>query len=493
VLGLPRAAEVKTLRRKLSEIADRGQAAELHRRLAVRRAEEDPEALATLYVDGHVRAYHGKHHIGKTRISRLKRVMRAETDYWVHQANGHPLLVVHEPVDSSFREALRDGVLPEIRQLIGDRRVRIVFDREGWCRDLFDDLLRLNFDFITYRKGAYEPLPESDFESITFEIAGQPTLQYELAETTFQEEGWPLLRLIAVKKKNEGQTHVLATGRLTWESLEKEVGAEDLPASEIAWWMFARWSQENWFKYMRSEYALDVLVDYSVELDDATRQVVNPHWRALDRQVASSRRRLESAQAKYARLVLQMDKSSKKKATDEKVTKETKDNSKTRARSCAKVDCQCLGCRRCQQAREVENLSAEYDRLRSERKASPRKIPLSEALDRDEVKLSYERKLFTDTIKLSAYEIETRLYEMLGGTFRNNPTEGRSLIQEILSASGDLRVASDAIEVHLNQLSAPRYTEAMQALCLQLNALSPTLPETNHALRFFVKPRPIEE
>jgi hypothetical protein len=87
VLGLPRAAEVKTLRRKLSEIADRGQAAELHRRLAVRRAEEDPEGLATLYVDGHVRAYHGKHHIGKTRISRLKRVMRAETDYWVHQAN----------------------------------------------------------------------------------------------------------------------------------------------------------------------------------------------------------------------------------------------------------------------------------------------------------------------------------------------------------------------------------------------------------------------
>jgi hypothetical protein len=229
-------------------------------------------------------------------------------------------------------------------------------------------------------------------------------------------------------------------------------------------------------------------VDYSVELDDATRQVVNPHWRALDRQVASSRRRLESAQAKYARLVLQMDKPTKK-----KVTKETKDKSKTEARSCTKVDCQCLGCRRCQQAREVENLSAEYDRLRSKRKASPRKIPLSEALDRDEVKLSYERKLFTDTIKLSAYEIETRLYEMLGGTFRSNPTEGRSLIQEILSASGDLRVASDVIEVHLNQLSAPRYTEAMQALCLQLNALSPTLPETNHALRFFVKPRPIGE
>ena len=82
---------------------------------------------------------------------------------------------------------------------------------------------------------------------------------------------------------------------------------------------------------------------------------------------------------------------------------------------------------------------------------------------------------------------------MLGGTFCNNQTEGRSLVQEILSTSGDLRVGSRVIEVHFNQLSAPRYTEAMQSLCLQLNAMSPTLPETNHAIRFLVKPRPIGE
>jgi len=34
VLGLPRAAEVKTIRRKLNEITQRGRAAEWHRRLA---------------------------------------------------------------------------------------------------------------------------------------------------------------------------------------------------------------------------------------------------------------------------------------------------------------------------------------------------------------------------------------------------------------------------------------------------------------------------
>ena len=231
---MPRAAEVKTIRRKLNEIAERGPAAQWHRRLARRRAEQQPSALATLYVDGHVRAYHGRHRIGKTHVSRLKRVLRAETAYWVHQAHGQPLLVVHEPVDSSFRETLRDSVLPEIRRVVGDRRVRIVFDREGWSRELFDDLLSLNFDFMTYRKGPYEPLADSEFAESTFPVPGQPAVHYELAETVFEQADWPRLRLLAVKKKNGGQTHVLASGQLTWEALDQDAGAADLPAAELA-------------------------------------------------------------------------------------------------------------------------------------------------------------------------------------------------------------------------------------------------------------------
>jgi hypothetical protein len=199
VLGLPRAAEVKTVRRKLSEIAAHGKAAKLHRRLARRRAEERSSELATLYVDGHVRAYHGKHRVGKTHISRLKRVMRAETDYWVQPAGSPPLLVVHDSVDASFHEALRDQVLPEIRSLVGERRVRIVFDREGWSCELFTDLLEQGFDFTTYRKGFYEPLDEGLFDEVTFQpsgsLLGTDEVTYQLAETTFEKEGWPRLRL----------------------------------------------------------------------------------------------------------------------------------------------------------------------------------------------------------------------------------------------------------------------------------------------------------
>ena len=482
VLGMPRVAEVKTIRRKLDEIAVLGKAAPWHRELARRRAEENPAALVTLYIDGHVRAYHGLHRIGQTRISRLKRVMRAEEDYWVHQAQGQPLLVVHESVDSSFREALCNRVLPEIREVVGKRRVRIVFDREGWSRELFQDLLRLDFDFITYRKGAYEPLPESGFQTVTLNIPAQSDVNYELAESTFRQDGWPELRLIALKKKNGGQTHVVATGQSTWQSLGLVPGEVDPSAAEIAWIMFGRWTQENWFKYMRIEYALDVLVDYSVELDDQEHLVVNPQWRNLDRQVASARGRLERAQAKYTTLILKLEA-----ATHPNDQRSPPSSKRGEAKSTHLQD-------RCkEQAAELSKLSAELDRLRADRKATSKKIPLREASDRDQVKLSYERKLFTDTVKLSAYEIETRLYEMLGATYSNSPTEGRGIIRALLNTSGDLRVKGSVIEVHLDQLSAPRYTIAMQSLCQQINALTPRLPETPYQLRFYTKPRPTEE
>src|SRR5260370_25829510 len=62
LLGLDRAPEVKTLRRKLWELASRRQATQFSQRLAERWIQEHPDAVRLLYVDGHVRQYHGTPH-----------------------------------------------------------------------------------------------------------------------------------------------------------------------------------------------------------------------------------------------------------------------------------------------------------------------------------------------------------------------------------------------------------------------------------------------
>ena len=65
LLGLDRAPEVKTLRRKLRRLAAFGRATEFGRALARRRVAERGAAMGFLYVDGHVRVYHGERTLPK--------------------------------------------------------------------------------------------------------------------------------------------------------------------------------------------------------------------------------------------------------------------------------------------------------------------------------------------------------------------------------------------------------------------------------------------
>src|SRR5277367_5253452 len=46
--------------------------------------------------------------------------------------------------------------------------------------------------------------------------------------------------------------------------------------------MFARWSQENFFLYMRQSYNLDGLVDYGTDIVPDATMVVNPAYRTLE-------------------------------------------------------------------------------------------------------------------------------------------------------------------------------------------------------------------
>lgn len=441
VLGLPRVAEVKTLRRKLRELAGRGRAALFHRRLAQRRARQHDDALAYLYVDGHVRAYSGKRKLGKAYVTSRKSVLRAETDYWVNLSNGQPLLVVHAHANERLTQMMK-AVIDEVRVVIGERRPMIVFDRGGWSQDLFRMLVAEGFDLLTYRKTPLSDWGDARFREQRLKIDGH-TVSFNLAEGEFQKKGWPRLRCIAVKRKDGRQTQILCS-------------RYDIDPVELAYRMFGRWKQENWFKYMREQFALDVLVDYATEPDDPDRLVINPTWRGRDKELKAARAELQMVEAAYGRVSLSNASSAKRE--------------------------------RC--AAEVEPARDRYEQLCQQRRDTPRQVRLGDVTDGDPVKLTYERKLLTDTIKMCAYDVETQLTEMLAGVLRRQDFEGRAVIRELFQTSGDLSLSNGQLQVHFDQLSAPRYTQALMALCDQLNARNPTIPETSFSLRFHVKPRP---
>src|SRR5256884_5892606 len=121
VLGLDRAPEVKTIRRKLGELAAAGKAAELVMALARRHAAARPDALGFLFVDGHARAYYGTRTVQKMHIARLKFPAPATAETWVTSQHGDPVfMVVADPSDSLAGELRR--LLPQLRQGVGQGR-----------------------------------------------------------------------------------------------------------------------------------------------------------------------------------------------------------------------------------------------------------------------------------------------------------------------------------------------------------------------------------
>ena len=60
---------------------------------------------------------------------------------------------------------------------------------------------------------------------------------------------------------------------------------------QVAGLLRARWTQENFFKYMREEFGLDSLADHTLAEVDPDEQVVNPGWRFLNNAVERLRRR----------------------------------------------------------------------------------------------------------------------------------------------------------------------------------------------------------
>lgn len=457
VLGLDRAPEVKTLRRKLARLAAHGQAAELGRALARHRVATRGHALGFLYVDGHVRAYHGGREIPKAHVARMRISMPATTDYWVHDAQSEPLFVVPTEANRGLVQVL-PGVLAEVRELVGERRVTVVFDRGGWSPKLFARILADGFDVLTYRKAPYRPVPMSRFRRHRATIDGR-ALDYWLADQPVRLEYGPRgkrkrlsLRQVTRVRESGHQTPILTSRR-------------DLSALEVAYRMFERWGQENFFKYLREEFALDALVDYAAEPADAERHVPNPERKKLDAEIRQARAHLEQLQAHYGLAALENPERRRPTMRGFKI---------------ANAD---LSARLRQAMRRIHELE-------TKRATLPTRVPVQEVVAADIVKLAVERKHLTDLVKMVAYQAEGDLVRLLAPHYRRTEQEGRTLIHSALAAGGDLHVTATGLTVALDPLSSPHKTRALAAVCDALNATATHFPATRLRMRFTLKPEP---
>lgn len=169
ILGLDRAPEAPTIRRKHQELGAQGKSGQLlealgrHHLEHLAPAEEGHRLGLLLCVDGHVRSHPGTKKVGKEYSTRLKFPVPATMDSWAADHAGAPVFMVMAELTSSLASELR-RLLPTLRAMVGDgRRVLIGFDREGWSPPLFHELITAGFDPLTWRNGETTGLSESLF------------------------------------------------------------------------------------------------------------------------------------------------------------------------------------------------------------------------------------------------------------------------------------------------------------------------------------------
>jgi hypothetical protein len=444
VVGSGRAPAVKTLRRKLAELAAQKRASDFGTLLARRWVEGGIVATAYLYVDGHMKAYSGKRRLAEMWNSQRRMPLPGMHTYFVGDADGRPLLFLAEELSPNLAKAL-PRIVAAIREVVGDRVFTVIFDRGGYDGKLFEWLSSQGISFITYQRGDPRRPPEA-FSRKETRFEGR-RVRFDLAEDDVKVGRSGPWRRVVMRTKDGHQTPILTSHPAT-------VGA-----ARIACLMFARWRQENLFKYMGEHHGLDQLVSYGAEPADLTRLVANPERKRMDREITQRRTQLAKLKEQLGQALLEEPREASRTAHGLKIAQGGT-------------------------VRKLRALQAEIDTLVAARKALPSRVPIAETGRVREV-MRREHKAIVDRIKIAAYNAEEWMLDRLVCHYPN-PHDVRDLLRSFAELSGEIRTTQDGVVVTLDPPDTPIHRRALRGLVADLNALGATYPGTDAVVTYQV-------
>ena len=511
LLGLDRVPEVRCLRRKLAALSLDDGPQKWSGLLSRDWLEAAPELAGTLYVDGHVRLYHGSQTaLPKRYVSRQRLCMRGTTDYWVNDILGQPFFAVERTIDHGLLEVLKSDIVPRLlkdvpsqpteAELAADRyraRFVILFDREGYSPEFFKEMWQTHrIACITYHKYPKDDWPAAEFAEVETTLPGGEPVKLKLAE-----------RGTWIGDRKNGlwvrETRKLTTSGHQVSLISTAFGAS---ARQDSIRLFSRWSQENFFRYMMQHFAIDLLNEYGTEeIPETKRPVVNPKWRELDRRKRSVKSKLTHRQARFAALTLHPESDEAAQVKWEKRKAELVEEIETVARYGADLSCsknqgndltkattRSLICPSPLLIQEIEQFEKELTDIDSELKKTPGHLAWDEMLETEKFqRLAPSRKQLVDAVKMIAYRAETALASIVREKLARTD-DARSLLRDLFCSEADLvpDLQQGVLRVHVHPMSNPRSNRAIAHLLEHLDAAEFPYPVTNLRLVYSIAGEP---
>ncbi len=449
LLGLDRIPEAKTLRNKVRLLTEDGQAQQWSGALSRDWMAMFPETTGVLYIDGHVRVYHGSQtELPRHYVARQQLCLRATTDYWVNAMDGQPFFMVNRPVDPGLLSVLEEEIVPRLEGELPHQadstapRFTLVFDREGYSPDFMARMLTKGIACLSYHKYPGDDWPATEFTPRTVNLVSGQSEEMLLAERDTLLGKKLKVREIRKLSQSGHQTAILCT------DFRREI-------TQCAAAMFARWCQENFFRYMREHYNLDGLADYSTGSIPGSTRVINPQYRELDGEVRKEAARLSRKRCECDAIVLCDDIE-----PEAVIAYETK---KAALRE------------------EIEHMEMALVDLKACRKATPRHVQFADLPKEDQFRmLGMKSKHFIDTIKLIAYRAETSMVNIVRQSM-SRQDDARSLLRSLYATEADIipDQSGQQLTIRLHQPANRCSAESILHLIEALNATQTVFPGTH--------------
>ena len=399
-------------------------------------------------------------------VTRLRLCMSGSTDYWVNDMTGQPFFVVNKTINEGMIQTITIDIIPRLDQDVPNQpnaeqlqenkylhRYMLVFDRECYSPDFFYNLWQERIAICTYQKNVTQQWDDSEFSSYKGKLPGGEEQHLELAErgVLLQNAGSPKkiwAREIRKKTASGHQTSIITTNF-------------SLSIVLVGLYMFARWSQENFFRYMMQSFGIDTLVSYLKEKISDTTQLVNPQYRVLESKLKQLVSKVNVRKAKFTTMLMGElpEKENNKKKYFEKEA---------------------------ELSNEIHALEFEIEQTKAVKKEVPRKILYAQLTENEKFSNAInDRKHFLDTIKMIAYRAETAMVNLIRPTMAH-ADEARALLQQIYKT--DANIYPDHVNkkliVEIHSLSYRKDDKILLQLCKQLNDTETEFPGTDLVLHY---------
>jgi hypothetical protein len=466
LIGYDRIPEVKKLRGMIKELTVQDQSRSWGESLSRQWIEEQDSQL--YYVDGHVQVYHGYlAELGKKHVSRQRLCLPGMMEFWVNSAEGLPFFFITAEVNEKMIAMLKAEIIPQLLDLhpLGERekelmasdedypRFTLVFDREAYSPVFFKHLWdSYRIAVLTYRKNVKDEWQESLFEKEKVETRLGET-DMLLHEKSLLLSDCPL-REVRRLSPNGHQTSIITTNRI-------------LSVALIAGYMFGRWVQENFFRYMRQEYALDKIIQYATDEIDTKMVVVNREYSKIASGIKKLREKLSRRKAELYDI-------QQNRAENENEKSTAKETGKWMKKQLELIE-------------EIQLIDEDIEKNITLRKATPYQIPIEQMPPESRYcKLHQESKRFQNIIKMICYRAETALANQLAPFYARSDDEIRALMKAVIHQTIDLCPDYDRklLNITLYPLANQRANRAIASIIDKINDTKTIYPGTDLLMKF---------